>query len=428
MAIGYLHCLIRIFIIPCILVQADIGDVNAGLQYQLQQCFSGSTSLLHGIIQQFSCLKSDLFRCLLHHDRNNRQYVALKIICGVLNSGQQLISHTWHIIVPSQYSLYVDFLHFHLPASPHCKSVAAVSVIHTKRNYKPDQLIYTYCGYRMPWYISFPQSFVKVQCIDEYNTPNGFHFVMTFQAFDIESTSVALSQWNEHELYSRCFILPYLSLGKHFIFGETEVQLHIIVMVYNSIILQYSPDALINLKLYDGPGCLSPEIDSRSKSKITFSSYQCFVKYSIRINDNIIAAYTYANNQSYINTSLLNWTNAYQISNDLFFRQQNCNRTLYNEKPVSINLKGISGRCYMPYIHRYGIITINKLTYRGVNMLRHSPSSRSPTCQYGGLYVFIYNDHGDISDPSVDYITICSNITDKIILPLHSSNNHFQTK
>ena len=160
MAIGNLHCLIRIFIIPCILVQADIGDVNAGLQYQVQQCFSGRTSLLHGIIQQFSCLKSDLFGCLLHHDRNNRQYVALKMICGVLNSGQQLISHTWYIIVPSQYSLYVDFLHFHLPASPHCKSVAAVSVIHTKSNYKPDQLIYTYCGYRMPWYISFPQSFV----------------------------------------------------------------------------------------------------------------------------------------------------------------------------------------------------------------------------------------------------------------------------
>ena len=427
MAIGNLHCLIRIFIVPCILVQADIGDVNAGLQYQLQQCFSGSTSLLHGIIQQFACLKSDPFRCLLHHDPNNRQYVALKMMCGVLNSGQQLISYTWHITVPSKYGLYVDFLHFHLPASPHCKSVAAVSVLHAKSI--SDQLIYTYCGYRMPWYISFPQSFVRVQCINEYNTPKGFHFVMTFQAFDIESTSVALTQWNEQELYSQSFILPYLSLGKHLTFGETEIQLHIIVMVYNKIRLEYSPDVLIKLKIYDGPGCLSPEIDSRNKSYITFSSYQGFVKYAIRTIDNIVTAYTFTNNQSYINTSLLNWISAHNENNynrsrhDEILMNQNCPLNKNNESE-SLNLQGVSGRCWLRY-KLHGIITINQLTYTGVNMLRHSPSNRSPTCQYGGLFVVMYHGNSNISDPSLSYIRICSNVTDKIILPINSTNQEY---
>ena len=182
------HLFFIVTIVICALGQADIGAVNIGLQYQLQQCINGSSSLLHGLLQHQSCFKSSLLRCLLHHDPAKEQYVSTEPLCGVINSGLQPITHVWHIAVPSQYSLLIDFLHFHLPASPQCKSVASVLLKHAT-----DRRTYTYCGYRVPWNISFPQSYVIVQCIDDYNTPKGFHFVITFQAFDIGSTSVTLT-------------------------------------------------------------------------------------------------------------------------------------------------------------------------------------------------------------------------------------------
>ena len=357
-----------------------------------------------------------MLRCLLHYDSSKEQYVSTELLRGVFNSGLQLINHVWHIAVPSQYSLLIDFLQFHLPSSPQCKSVGSVRLKHAT-----DQQTYTYCGHRIPRNISFPQSHVGliVQCIDDDNTPKGFHFVMTFQAFDIDLTSVTLTQWNEHEIFSRSFAFAYLSIAKDFSFGETAIQLHIVIMVYNRIKVQYSPNVLLNLKIYDGPGLLSPVINTTNKSHVTLSSYQGFVTDTNRNHDNITAAYVFANNQSCINSSFLNWTSAFS------YKGFGLPGTIQYSDGINPNgilhLHGPSGKGFLANYH--GTITIHQMIYTGVNMLRHSPSTRSPSCQYGGLFVFMMNPFSNMLHHSRNYITICSNVSSKAIMPVNSSEH-----
>ena len=214
-------CLIWIVCVMCVFVQADIGEVSKSLQYQLFQCINKSSSLHTGIAQLLSCLKSSVFRCLLLQKPNAQQHEVTELCCGVINSGQQIRPNTWYITVHNQYGLYIDFLHFHLPNSPRCISVATVSVMSISTI--SEQSMHTYCGHRMPWFICFPHSQVKVLCSDEYNTPRGFHFVMTFQAFDSKLLSVSLVQLTEHELLSEAFTFPSLAIGQALLSDETEI-------------------------------------------------------------------------------------------------------------------------------------------------------------------------------------------------------------
>ena len=412
-------CLIWTVCVMCIFVQADIGEVSESLQNQLYWCLNKSNSLRSGIAQLLSCLKSSVFRCLLFHEPNARQQEVTELCCGVINSDQQIQPFKWHITVHNQYGLYTDFLHFHLPNSPRCISVATVSI--KSINTLSEQSMHTYCGHRTPWFISFPHSQAKVFCNDEYNTPRGFHFVMTFQAFDHKLPSVSLVQLNEHELYSEVFTFANLAIGQALSTDETEIQLHIVIMVYNKIVLQFSLSAFSLLKIYDGPGSLSPQITTR-ESQITLSSYQGFVKYSTRNHDNITDAYTFAQTVSFIDPLLLNWTGDFQYYKEdrdryavyefMFYDSRNC--LLLHQ------LQGTSGRCFLLY--RYDSITVHQMTFTGVNMLRHSPSSRSPTCQYGGLFVYQVNAYSTVNDHSLNYVTLCTNVSDKIIFPLNNSS------
>ena len=162
-------CLLWMSCVICAHVQANIGDVAIGLQYHLHQCLNRSSSMRSVIAQQLSCWKSSVFRCLLFHEPNNRYHEVSELVCGVINSDQQLKLYTWLIAVPNSYSLYIDFLHFHLLNSPYCKFVATVSVESLRPLSKRSMHIY--CDNRMPWYISFPHSHAIVQFHDEYITP-----------------------------------------------------------------------------------------------------------------------------------------------------------------------------------------------------------------------------------------------------------------
>ena len=358
-----------------------------------------SSSLLSAIAQLLSCSKSSVFRCLLFHEPNARHQEVTELCCGVINSGQTIKPDTWHITVHDQYSLYIDFLHFHLPRSPRCKSVATVSI--KSISTISEQSVYTYCGRRMPWFISFPHSQANVLCSDEYNTPRGFHFVMTFQAFDSKLPSVSLVQLNEHELYSNASTIANLAIGQALSSDEAKIQLHIVIMVYNKIVLQFSVSAFLLLKIYDGPGSLSPEITTTGP-QVELSSYQGFVKYSTGIHDNIIDAYTVAQSVSFINPLLLTWTGDFQyykntddISyHDMFDNSGNC---------LNSTVLGTSGRCW--FSNRHDSIIVHQMTFTGVNMLHHSPFSVSPTCQYGGLFVYLVNAFSNVNDHSLNYVT-----------------------
>ena len=419
-------CLIGIICVLCIFVQADIGEVSRSLQYQLYRCLNKSSSLLPGIAQLLPCLKSSVFRCLLFHEPNATHQVVTELCCGVINSGQQINPYKWHITVYSQDSLYIDFLHFHLPHSPWCKSVATVSI--KAISTISEQSMHTYCGHRMPWFISFPHSQAKVLCSDEYNTPRGFHFVMTFQAFDSNLPSVSLVQLNEHELFSAACTFANLAIGQALSSDETEIQLHIVIMVYNNIVLQLSSSAFSLLKIYDGPGSLSPQLTTR-ESRVVLSSYQGFVKYSTEIHENIIDAYRFAQNVSFIDPLFMNWTSDFQYYNENQRTNYDSENMIHNSRNCLFgrftgqHLRGTSGRCWV--LNDHDSITVHQMTFTGVNMLRHSPSSRSPVCQYGGLFVYLVNLFSNVNDHSLSYVSLCTNVSEKIVFPLNNTRRHY---
>ena len=133
--------LLLIFIVNYMLVQAEIGDVNFGLRYKVSQCLYKSNSLHGCLSQQTLCLKSSIFRCLQFHRPIENSYLEKGTLCGVINTGRQLMAHMWHITVHSRFSLQLEFLHFHLPATPHCASGTTASVNST-------DMMHTYCGHR----------------------------------------------------------------------------------------------------------------------------------------------------------------------------------------------------------------------------------------------------------------------------------------
>ena len=94
-----------IFIVNYMLVQAEIGDVNAGLRDQVSRCLCKSNSLHGCLSQQTLCLKSSIVRCLQFHKPIENRYFEKGPLCGVINTGRQLMAHTWHITVHSRFSL-----------------------------------------------------------------------------------------------------------------------------------------------------------------------------------------------------------------------------------------------------------------------------------------------------------------------------------
>ena len=376
------------------------------------------------ILQHLLCFESSISRCLLFHEPHESHALEIRTLCGVINTGQQLMSQTWYIIVPSHFSLYINFKHFLLPSSPYCKFEPTVSVETTAYNSK--QILYTYCGHRMPWYLSFPQSYATVNCNVKYNPPKGFHFVLTFQAFDIAVASVALKRLTEYETdlteydtdlgehkddtqKSRIFTLAFLALDQNHNFIGTEIQLLITVPYLYSINLQSSPMLFSQMKIYNGPGILSLNIMTGSNTtRLSLSSYLGYIVYFALLHGNKVNAYYDINNCSYTNSSVLKWSGivleSYENCSDI---QSFPHYQVRQATPVKI--------C-QHIIH--GVITINQLTFAGFNMLRHSPSDIFSMCQYGGLFVSKIDYH---DKPSDEYFKICSNVTDTKTIPIHYS-------
>ena len=92
----------------------------------------------------------------------------------------------------------------------------------------------------------------------------------------------------------------------------------------------------------------------------------------------------------------------------------------FSSSHYSHHLQGPSGRC--PLAKFQGSMTIHQMTFTRVNMLRHSSSSRTPTCQYGGLFLIALNFYNGIND--LNYITICSNVSHKANLPINTTHLH----
>ena len=405
------HYLIWTIVVSCMLVHADIGGVHVGLHYQLQRCLCNSYSLHTCLAQQLLCFKSSLLRCLMFREPLADPHTEIRPFCGVINTGKQLISHTWHISVPSMFSLYINVLHFNLPMTPDCKFGTKVSVMLTSNH--SEQTMHTYCGHRVPWELSFLQSQITLMYNTENTTPKGFHFVMTFQPFDITLPSVGITQLNKHETYQKSInsfnfgvsmktehksFIACLSILQERRCIRIEIQLHIIVMVHLMISLYSSPEMFERMTIYDGPGILSPVVSSGPNNTfLDLSSYQANIKYSNEAHGGIINAYRYANSHSHINSKTLAWT------------------VMRATKYCDLSHDGVSIRTQRNaacYIDHSIIITIHHMKFTGINMLHHSSSIayHSATCQYGGLFVLKTPD-------TTEYFTICTNVKNRLVIP-----------
>ena len=390
-------------------VQAEIGDVNVGLRYQVSQCLCNSPSLYSCLTQQTLCLKSSIFQCLQFHKPRQSYHAELGTLCGVINTGRQLMSHTWHIAVHSEFRLHLEFVHFHLPATPHCASGTRVTV-HTTHT------IYTYCGHRMPWNMSFPQSHATVNCNTDYHIPTGFYFVMIYQAFDTDLPSVTFTRWHDYVFHhdykdsyhyyyylTRIYTLEYLALGQERDVKEIGIQLHITVEVFRKIYLELkSPRALI--RIYDGPGILSPVIPpDPNATSVQLSSYQGLIAYSEYYGRNVPPSVY--NRLDWFSKDILGLHVAGSKTHYV------CNYHMYRSPgKIAHTLRGTYGVCH----GAQGIFTIHQMQFIGHNRLSHSDNSQYSGCHYGGLFI--------IKSEQYEYFSLCSNITEEVSLPFNTEN------
>ena len=202
----YYSCVL-LSIMICVVVQADIGDVHDAVKTKLQQCLSSSSSssskaLRHSLLTVLVCVESSVYRCLLFLNPTlETPYTEIRDICGVINTGQLLKPTTWEISVPSKFSLYLNFLHFQLPSQDLCQ-YAYLYIL--ARNNHGKYVKFKYCGYRIPWYISFLGSSVMLKLSVNQKQQKGYNFFVTYEAFDVKLSSVGLVQRNEQKRI-RCY-------------------------------------------------------------------------------------------------------------------------------------------------------------------------------------------------------------------------------
>ena len=238
--------------------------------------------------------------------------------CGVINSGQELKPYVWNIAVHPQFSLSINFLHFHLPISQFClQTYLDIKVPGLSEDIIP-KLGLKYCGHQMPWIHSFQESHATATFDTEWLLAKGYYFVMTFESFDVMLKSVGLiyrcESWYYKDLYykrSHNWIL--LERNPDFNFFKTEFQILFHAIIIQQIILKY-PTApqlsrrhyykdlpnyiyiLSDVRVHDGPGILSPLVVPTCNASTEYctcylSSYQGLIKYRIPAPSNVWNGY-----------------------------------------------------------------------------------------------------------------------------------------
>ena len=181
-------------------------------------------------------------------------------------------------MVHPKFNLNISFLHFHLPTSKFCwQTYLSLHVPVSTRDMFPRVYGLIYCGHRMPWRCSFQKSHATARYFTQWGLVKGYYFVMTFEAFDIRSQSIAYIHRGEC-LYNReNYNWILLERNPDFNLIKTEFQILFYATVVQQIILKYPatpqfscdpfykdlPDYFYNLsdvRVYDGPGIKSPRV------------------------------------------------------------------------------------------------------------------------------------------------------------------------
>ena len=175
-------------------VQANIGEVYTALRVKLHNCIHQSNSLRSTLGYQQMCLES-LNRCLVFLKPRGKSYaelnMALNQLCGGLNTGEHFWKNTWKISIPGKLGIYIVIHHFQLPAveqKGHTLCRRASVQVTTKGSNQ------TFCGHRVPWNISSLSSNAQITLFTIDKEQRDRYFVMSFEAFDKNSSSIGLVQ------------------------------------------------------------------------------------------------------------------------------------------------------------------------------------------------------------------------------------------
>ena len=418
----YSFLMLLVFFSPCILVWADLGEVNTALKYHLEKCLTRGISLQTNVAHLLQCIESSVYHCLLFHDPMGIQYITeMNGICGVINPGQLLTQYIWNIHVHSKFNLSIDFLHFHLPLSQDCKHTHA-SLKFPGRRYERLLLQISakqYCGHRKPWNLSFPRSHVSIMFFTEQPLAKCYFIVVTFEAFDINLPSVGFAHKVEYLSWTSPTDISFvLTRNVAFSMFKTEFHIHFISMCIKYIIVRY-PTTLItwqrnnpyitvpeidyhlsDVSMFDGPGVLSPVVVPSCNNRTCtcyLSSYQGLLKYRIPIPSNYGAG---LKQLPYDHSKVegITWK-----SHIILNKSVDC-----IQKGGSIHFHSKSGICWgMPF---HNSIVLKVLYFSGYN----TELSNGKQCAYGGLFIVLYEGR---HTPTYDHIELCFSLNSKLVLP-----------
>ena len=186
-------------------VNADNTKIHDHLMYSFSQCIDRPTTVRTALSQLYVCWKTSLYKCVQRRQAPPSLLIEHQPICGVLQSGIQVQPAVWTCKVYHGFAIYVDFLEFYLPCSTNC---AKASLYLTYS----DTIAFHYCGKRQPWGIGVDASLLQIKYKQLSYTYRSFHFSLTYEAVDIKSPLVSVTQIS-HVALDVAYQIHFLTFG-----------------------------------------------------------------------------------------------------------------------------------------------------------------------------------------------------------------------
>ena len=336
-----------------------------------------------------------MYRCKEHH-KEACAYIYKHPLCGVLNTGMQLIPSQWIFNVYFQCGVHITFREFHLPCTRRCDQVAVL--VGPSMDTVWNKLWKSkFCGKRAPWSMSQSQPYVIITVTSQSGKISyGIHFMLLYEAIDIKSPLIE----KEHANF-----MFYVQLSTLIKFGKKYRAPRHIIHTYHFtacdalevVCIRFSHD--MDIKLFDGPGPLSRAVKSTHKNlnELCFSRFLGYAEIS---HHNMSSNITYwvKEAKSY-SLGLCQRSIGYLDNESLHFTAHDT---------------GAGVHCLWTTDHILDEMQVHHMLYQGYDMHFVNLSS---LCQYGGLRVFlqIRSFNGYV----VPFTSLCTSIYSKPTIPFH---------
>ena len=391
---------------------SELGNVKHALIFHLSNCMlqhkhTGEINNLDktgnnviDVVQQISlCWETTLHRCEEHH-KEAYAYLYKYPVCGVLNTGMQLVPYNWIFSVYSQFGVHLTFPDFHLPYTRDCHNVA-VSVGNGISTLWTELWRFGFCGKRAPWSMAYSQPYANITVASQVGKiPYGAHFMLIYEAIDAKSPFIekvcanfmADSKLRGHTTFGNQYTTPQRIIHTYH-FAARSYRFEVIC-------ISFSQD--LDLKLYDGPGPLSRAVNitDKERSKFCFSRYRGYAEmYLTNVSSGSIA-YTVNKSESF----------------SLGFCQKSIHYPANESWHFQANDTGTGVHCIWTIDHKFEVMQIHHMLFAGYDALifDSSPYTYSSVCHYGGLQVIMeFLDY----DRVFSFVSLCSSNYNKPSIP-----------